>query len=440
MLVVLVVLVVSCDAPGIPGYQSRVLKPQHLYSSRQIPRGRVLQWTTMGIRATLSDIAIDADRRWDEARLKLLRLLGGADKLQILGYRGLGNPERLLIKGRVLVSRGSTEHQSDDDLWDDLVKMYRRLDTTEIPGALVRVSAAGAVAEVTTDEEGYFDVELEAVDVPFRSPRQPVELELLEPAGKAEPVVTTAEATIRSPRTSFLVISDLDDTVVHTEATSLLAMARATFLGNARSRNAFPGVGALYTALVDGPSGQDDNPLIFISRSPWNLYDLFDQFCDLQGLPAGRVFFLRDWGFSREGLKRAHARGHKFELIRRVLELEPDLPVILIGDSGQKDPEIYHAISDEYGGRILGAFIRDVSESQDRAAEIERLAAEVEADGAELFLAKNSLDVARRAADQGWILEDAVASVAAELETDRGSFHPFDEIIEAEPKPPPEER
>ena len=83
--ILLVVLVVSCDAPGIPGYQSRVLKPQHLYSSRQIPRGRVLQWTTMGIRATLSDIAIDADRRWDEARLKLLRLLGGADKLQILG-------------------------------------------------------------------------------------------------------------------------------------------------------------------------------------------------------------------------------------------------------------------------------------------------------------------------------------------------------------------
>jgi len=106
----------------------------------------------IGIRANLRDIAIDVDRNWDNARLKLLRSLGGADKLQILSYRGLGRPDRLLIKGRVLVDNGPTEYESDDDLWDDLVNMYRRLDTTEIPGARVRVSAAGTVTEVETDD------------------------------------------------------------------------------------------------------------------------------------------------------------------------------------------------------------------------------------------------------------------------------------------------
>ena len=192
----------------------------------------------MGIKTKLRDLAIDFDHHWDKARLKLLRSLGGADDLKILSYRGLGRPDRLLFKGRVLVDRGPTTYESEDDLWDDLVNMYRRLNTTEIPDARVRVSAAGATAEVVTDDEGYFDVELEARDQPFSYPRQPVDLELLEPSG-TEPVVVQGEVVVRSPSSSFLVISDIDDTVVHTQATNLLAMARATFLGNARSRTPF---------------------------------------------------------------------------------------------------------------------------------------------------------------------------------------------------------
>jgi phosphatidate phosphatase APP1 len=387
----------------------------------------------MSVRARLRDIAIDLDDRWDDLCLRLLRALGGPGPLRILSYRGLGRPERLLLKGRVLVDRGPTRTESDDDFWDDLVNMYRRLHTTEIPGARVRVSAAGAVAEVVTDHEGYFDVELKAASRPFSSPRQPVELELLEPSTD-ESVLERGEVVVRSPLSSFLVISDIDDTVVHTHAANLLAMARATFLGNARSRTPFPGVAPLYRGLVDGPSGEDENPLIFISRSPWNLYDLFDQFCDLQGIPGGRVFYLRDWGFSLEGLTRARPRGHKFDLIRRILEFEPDLPVVLVGDSGQKDPEIYHAISREHPGRLLGAFIRNVTGSPSRADSIGDLAVEIEAEGAFLHLAEDSLDVARRAAEHGWIRLQAVEAVAAAIEAGDRPHDPLDELIDAPPK------
>jgi phosphatidate phosphatase APP1 len=307
------------------------------------------------------------------------------------------------------------------------------VNTTEIPGARVRVSAAGSLAEVVTDDEGYFDLELEAGEQPFASPRQVIDLELLEPATD-EPVTARGEVVVRSPSSSFLVISDIDDTVVETEATNLLAMARATFLGNARSRTPFPGVGRLYKALVDGPSGEDENPLVFISRSPWNLYDLFDQFCDLQGIPGGRVFYLRDWGFSLEGLTRARPRGHKFELIRRILELEPDLPVILIGDSGQKDPEIYHAISEEHPGRLLGAFIRNVTKSRKRDESIRNLATEVREDGAVLYLADDSLGVARLAAEHGWIRREAVDEVAAGPEAGDTPPDPLDELLETPPE------
>jgi phosphatidate phosphatase APP1 len=383
----------------------------------------------MSIRTNLRRAAIDLDDRWDELKLKLLRALGGPGPLRIFCYRGIGQPERLVVRGRVLVDRGPTTYESNDGFWDDLVNMYRRLHTTEIPGARVKVSAEGASAEAVTDREGYFELELEAAGQPFSAPIQRVEVELLEPAGD-EPVVEQGEAAIRSPNASFLIISDIDDTVVQTHATNLLAMARATFLGNARSRTAFPGVASLYTALAGGPSGNDQNQLMFISRSPWNLYDLFDQFCDLQGIPQGRVLCLRDWGLSDEGLTRARTKGYKFGIIRRVLELEPDLGVILVGDSGQKDAEIYQAISDEFPGRILGAFIRNVTQSEHRAAVINELAAKVEADGAVLYLVDDSLDVARRAAEHGWIRREAVQAVAAEVEAARRLPDTLDELIE----------
>lgn len=394
-------------------------------------RGRIP--ITVSIRAKLRHIAIDLDNRWDELKLELLRALGGPGPLRVFCYRGIGRPDRLVVRGRVLVDRGPTTYESDDDFWDDLVSMYRRLHTTEIPGARVKISASGATAEAMTDHEGYFEVELEAAEQAFSSPIQRVEVELLDPAGE-EPVVEQGEVVVRSPDARFLVISDLDDTVVITGATNFLAMARATFLGNARSRTPFPGVGALYKALVDGHSGQDRNQLLFISRSPWNLYDLFDQFFDLQGIPTGRVLCLRDWGFSLEGLTRAHTKGYKFGIIQRVLRLEPDLPVILVGDSGQKDPEIYEAISNEFPGRILGAFIRNVTHSAQRAKAIERLAARVEADGGVLYLVEDSLDAARRAAEHGWIRKEAVEGVATSVEAARVPTVELDELIERAPE------
>lgn len=151
----------------------------------------------------------------------------------------------------------------------------------------------------------------------------------------------------------------------------------------------------------------------------------------MKGIPPGRTLCFRDWGFSLEGLALAKAKGHKFHLISEILELIPDLPVILVGDSGQKDPEIYHAIAESFPGRLHAAFIRDVTDNPLRAASIEKLAKEVKASGALFHLAKDSLDVARRAAEQGWIREDAVAKIAKEVEEDGRDPDALDDLVES---------
>ena len=65
-------------------------------------------------------------------------------------------------------------------------------------------------------------------------------------------------------------ISDLDDTVIQTNVLSILQTARNTFLHNAYTRLAFPGVAAFYQALQHG-TGSCANPIFYVSNMPWNL-------------------------------------------------------------------------------------------------------------------------------------------------------------------------
>ncbi len=106
-------------------------------------------------------------------------------------------------------------------------------------------------------------------------------------------------------------ISDLDDTVIQTDVTRVIRMVRNTLLGNARTRHPFPGVAALYRALHSS-AGAPANPLFYVSSSPWNLYDMLDDFFRLRSIPEGPIF-LRDWGLSS---KDRSSSGYKLAVIR----------------------------------------------------------------------------------------------------------------------------
>jgi phosphatidate phosphatase APP1 len=153
--------------------------------------------------------------------------------------------------------------------------------------------------------------------------------------------------------------------------------------------------------------------VFYVSSSPWNLYDLLDDFLALRGFPAGPLF-LRDWGIRpREGGLRDH-RTHKLATIRRLLEVYPQLPFLLIGDSGQSDPEIYAEVVRSFPGRVPAVYIRDVSRTPAREAAIAALARAVTAAGSSLLLARDSYAVARDAAARGWITPRATLDVAAD--------------------------
>ncbi|MEM5774916.1 MAG: phosphatase domain-containing protein, partial [Anaerolineaceae bacterium] len=200
--------------------------------------------------------------------------------------------------------------------------------------------------------------------------------------------------------------SDIDDTLLVTNVHSLFGLARNLFSGRVEQRQHFPGAPALYHGLHQG-----SNPLFFVSSSPWNLHDLLDDTFDYFGLPE-RVTFLRDWGINDQEILPTDNIDHKLKLLRQITGFFPDLPFLLIGDSGQQDPEIYARFIQENPGRVLAVYIRDVSPDPRRDAAVLALGTS----GVPLLLASDSLAMARDAAAHGWL--DAAA--LGDVETDQG--------------------
>ena len=360
---------------------------------------------------TLLTFAHKLETKIDEQRYKHALERAGA---RIDAYRGFGCPDRAYLKGRVLRGSPIPPAQDTHGVLRNAFYMFQRLESDEVPGAHVRVVHPGGEVTVTADEEGYFEAWIRPrPEFAANALWHTVQLELVLPASDP-PYRTDAQVLVPPPETAFGVISDLDDTVIKTGATSLLRMARTTFFANAATRVPFPGVAAFYRALQHGAGETPFNPIFYVSSSPWNLHDLLTEFMTIQKIPIGPLL-LRDWGLNaQESLPTGHA-SHKLEGIRRILDLFPALPFILIGDSGQEDPEIYHRVVHDHPDRILAVYIRNVTPHPRRRDAILKLAEEVEHAGSTLLLTDDTHAAAKHAAAQGWITAQALTEVAADV-------------------------
>jgi len=355
---------------------------------------------------------------------------------KIVAYRGYGTPNKLYLKGRVLEDQGINPAAEGDSTWHNLVDTVKRFTSDGIPHARIRAHFQNIEHDFLADSAGYFDVWIE--------PSQPllddvlwheVELELIEPHRRGtKPVLTTASVLIPPAAAQFAVISDIDDTVIHTDAVNLLRMAQIVFLGNARTRLPLKGVAGFYRALFNGNGSQGVNPLFYISNSPWNLYDLLSEFFNLNDIPIGPVLFLRRWGYSRLEYLPTRKREHKLSTARNMLKLFPRLPFILIGDSGEKDPEFYAELVREFPERIRAVYIRNASRNLKRPAEIKALADKVIEAGSTLILSDDTWSMAQHAAQQGWITPASLVEIEAERQKDAVPPTPIEQLLGTEEK------
>ncbi len=306
--------------------------------------------------------------------------------------------------GRVHPSHG------DRHLLRTAIASYKRFATRHLPRERLRVIWGDRVYEGHSDEEGFLELWVEPP--PKVAPGWArVRLEHLPRYGDgaAPGYAAEAEVFIVGDQAELGVISDIDDTVIDTGATNPLKRAYALFLSEARMRLPFEGVSAFYEALQAGRSGRADNPIFYVSSSPWNLYEHLDEFFRINGIVPG-PFLLRDWGISRHEIAPGGGHGHKLAKIRRILDTFPRLRFVLIGDDGQQDADHYSTIAIEYPGRIAAIYIRAVTKDRDRATKPEQI---VPGTTVPLVVCADTAEAARHAAAHGFIRPPEITHVEA---------------------------
>jgi phosphatidate phosphatase APP1 len=292
-------------------------------------------------------LLVALERAWDGARLRRRRS-GTPAHFRIEPYIGHGGPAGVVVRGRVLDNPMASEAVDGEGVRDAVRRTVRHFLTDELPGVPLLVTLAGASVETVTDPDGYFLVRVASAEA-LPSPWARGTVELREDyRGVAGRHPAPVEVRVPSPDARFGIVSDVDDTILQTGVQRVGRMILQTFTGSSLTRTPFPGAAELYRDLA-----ADVNPVFYVSSSPWNLHSFLVGFLRHRGFPLGPVL-LRDLLGTWRGREQKHDR------IREVLDLHPDLSFVLLGDSGEHDPEIYADIVREHPGRILAVYIREV--------------------------------------------------------------------------------
>ena len=334
----------------------------------------------------------------------------------LVPYLGFGNPGKLWVKGRVLDEPTFRIQSSADSRWKNLFALYERLESDEVPGARVLAHFQGQTHETLTDKGGYFSFEIATAQA-LAGGWHTVDLELPDSlSAEGAPVRVSAEVIVPAPTARFGIISDIDDTVLWTNVTNKLNMALMLAGSNAHTRKPFKGVAAFYAALKQGASGSEDNPIFYVSSSPWHLFGPLVEFLKVQSIPVGPLL-LRELGM-REVFKLTSHGNHKLGKIELILSFYPDMQFVLIGDSGEQDPEIYTEVLRRHPTSVRVIYIRNVNPDPSRIEALDRLIEEVSATGTQLILSPDSVFAASHAAAEGLIHVDWMASVRSDKRDD----------------------
>ncbi|QNN52675.1 phosphatase domain-containing protein [Nocardioides mesophilus] len=255
------------------------------------------------------------------------RRLAPPDHFRIEAYGGHGSTDGVVVRGRVLDDPPLSEAVEGEGVGAAIRRTVRGFVTDELPGVPLRVTVADTTAETASDAEGYFLTRLRPDPDQLTSPWTCGTVELAgEYRGVTDPHRTPFEVRVTGPDARFGVVSDVDDTILETGVQRVARMIHQTFTGSALTRTPFPGVAELYRDLAG--SG---NPVFYVSSSPWNLHTFLTRFLQHRGFPMGPVLL-------RDLLGTATGREQKTGRIREILELNPELPFVLIGDSGRRIP------------------------------------------------------------------------------------------------------
>lgn len=177
------------------------------------------------------------------------------------------------------------------------------------------------------------------------------------------PIETCGDSIPRLTRRGLTVISDIDDTIKDTRVKlgRSHAMNPAILFDGLRTWHPVPGMADLYRqawqfreqARCKRPAAGKRATIIYLSAGPCRYSKRLHRDIPKWDFPAGPIMLRRGGLFP--------PAAYKTEAITRILELFPKRHFVLIGDSGEHDPESYGKIARIFPNQIDAIYIRVIS-------------------------------------------------------------------------------
>lgn len=327
------------------------------------------------------------------------------DPLQIIPFKTYGTAAHLYLRGRALEDEDiDLEHKG----WFNLMlNSWKRFETDEIRNAPVSLKLSDeSLIEGVTDMEGYFLIDQSQnnlanlinsdgwldYEISYKNASEKRQIQSNN--------TFKGEMLVPSVNSSFGVISDIDDTILHTGVTSRLKwrVIVNTFFKTPLKRKALEGSAEFYHLLKMGITTSEANPIFYVSNSPWNLYRYLDLFLKRNNFPKGPIL-LRDFRTPFDRTPKTEL-AHKYHETFNILNTYPELKFILIGDCGEKDAYIYLDVIKEFPNRIAAVYLRSVEHSR-RMKRISNLFKNY--DKVPVLIVENTQDAISHARENGFI-------------------------------------
>ena len=287
------------------------------------------------------------------------------DPLQIIPFRSYGTKNHLYIKGRALEDENID--LSKKGFWNILKNTWKRFESDEIKNTPLTIMLPdGKIIETTTDNDGYFLINEQVEDLskftvenewlPFTASYFRTDFKnKINNNNRFE-----GEVLIPSEKAEYGIISDIDDTILHTGVVSKLKwrLLINTFFIPPSKRKALEGSADFYQELAKGNSEEIINPIFYVSHSPWNMYKYLDYFLTKNKFPKGAILLRTVKSIFR---KKKDEKTIKQKEIENILKTYTNLKFILIGDAGEYDADIYMDIVKLFPNQIKAIFLRSVN-------------------------------------------------------------------------------
>jgi hypothetical protein len=160
--------------------------------------------------------------------------------------------------------------------------------------------------------------------------------------------------------TGLSVVSDIDDTIKLSNVSDKKTLMKNTFLKEFAPVKGMP-------ELYQRWSAEHDAAFHFVSSSPWQLYQELSDFMQRENFPSGTFHLKRIRVSSASTLLKLLKDPFltKVRTIENIMLAYPKRTFVLVGDTGERDPEVYGEISRRFPGQVWRVYLRDVGDGSE---------------------------------------------------------------------------